>query len=90
MKVIIDGIEYGPMPKVVVGDKPLRVVLKDLRYALGFTLDEASGRIGCAISTLHNLEDGRISKPSLKLSAKIAHAYGVPLEILAAAALNEE
>lgn len=90
MKVTIDGIEYGPIPEVVVSKKPLHVLLKEIRRALGLTLDEACGIIGCARSTIQHLEDGRLPNPSLKMSAKIARAYGVPIHILAAAALNEE
>lgn len=91
MKVTIDGIEYGPMPPIYTGDgRQLSVLLKDIRSVLGFTLDEAAGRIGCAVSSLHNLENMRSRQPSLSMAAKISRAYGVPIHILAAAALNEE
>lgn len=89
MKVTIDGIAYGPMPEVVVGDKPLNVLLRETRKALGLTLDEASTLVGLSITALRNLEIEKHS-PYFKTAVQISRAYGVPIHILAAAALNEE
>ena len=90
MKVTIDGIEYGPMPPIYTGDtRPLCVLLADIRSVLNWTLAQAGVHIGCSGGNLHALERGD-RMPSLRMAAKIARAYGVPIHILAAAALNEE
>ena len=89
MKVTIDGIDYVPALAVAVGDKPLRVVLREARQALGLTFDEASAMVGVVKSSLHALETG-VKNPSFATVAKISRVYGVPIHILAAAALNEE
>lgn len=89
MKVTIDGIEYLPVLPVVVGTKPLRVVLREARKALGLTLSEASSMIGIAQTSLRNLEIAQHA-PYFHTAVKIAQVYGIPIHILAAAALNEE
>lgn len=90
MKVTIDGIEYAPALVFHNCDpRPLSQLLKDIRAVLGWTIPEACARSGCASATLWRAEQGR-SSLSLVTAEKIARAYGVPIHILAAAALNEE
>jgi transcriptional regulator with XRE-family HTH domain len=90
MKVTIDGIEYAPVLPFYSGDnRTLPVLLADIRKVLGWTLEESAVRIGCSKSNVYEMER-RCHKPSLEMAAKISRAYGVPIHILATAALNEE
>lgn len=90
MKVTIDGIEYAPVLVFHNTDtRSLSQLLKDIRAVLNWTIVEACSRSGCASATLWRAEQG-LSSLSLLTAARISRAYGVPIHILAAAALNEE
>jgi len=89
MKVIIDGIEYVPALPIAVGDKPLRVILREVRKALGLTIVEAAAMVGVSTSAIVNLESG-VHNPLFHTMARLSQVYGVPIQILVAAALNEE
>jgi transcriptional regulator with XRE-family HTH domain len=58
------------------------------RKAIGYTLERAAEEIGCSKSYVWELENGK-SEPSLRIAAKIAKAYAVDLNQIAAS-LNFE
>ncbi|WP_349295335.1 helix-turn-helix domain-containing protein (plasmid) [Thioclava sp. 'Guangxiensis'] len=53
--------------------------VKSLRLGCGFTLDMAAQATGLALSTIHKIENGRVS-PSYENLVRIARAYGVGME----------
>ncbi|WP_226628031.1 helix-turn-helix domain-containing protein [Alloyangia pacifica] len=55
--------------------------VKALRQACGFTLEVAAQRTGLALSTIHKIENGRVS-PSYENLVRIARAYGIGMERL--------
>lgn len=55
--------------------------MKALRQGCGLTLEAAAQRTGVALSTIHKIENGRVS-PSYENLVRIARAYGVGLERL--------
>jgi len=83
MNVTINGVDYFPRAAASVGDHKFRDVVRATRKAIGYTLDDACHHIGCSKSYLWGLENGG-NEPSLRMAAKIAYAYGITLESLAA------
>ncbi|PWR04293.1 XRE family transcriptional regulator [Meridianimarinicoccus roseus] len=55
--------------------------MKTVRQACGFTLEVAAQRTGLAVSTIHKIENGRVS-PSYENLVKIARAYEIGIERL--------
>ena len=55
--------------------------MKAVRQACGFTLEGAAQRTGLALSTIHKIENGRVS-PSYENLVRIARAYGIGMERL--------
>lgn len=55
--------------------------MKAVRQACGFTLDAAARRTGLALSTIHKIENGRVS-PSYENLVRIARGYDVGMERL--------
>lgn len=55
--------------------------MKAERRACGLTLEAAAERSGVALSTIHKIENGRVS-PSYENIIRIARAYGVGMERL--------
>jgi transcriptional regulator with XRE-family HTH domain len=84
MKVVIDGVIYVPrIEKVKVkGDHPFPIVMKEIRKAIGYTLDDSAKYIGCSKSYLWGMENGK-NEPSLRMAMKICSTYGMQLERLA-------
>lgn len=60
--------------------------MKTLRQSRGFTLEVAARRTGLALSTIHKIENGRVS-PSFENLVRIARAYDVGMERLFASDL---
>ncbi|WP_420003678.1 helix-turn-helix domain-containing protein [Arenibacterium sp. LLYu02] len=57
--------------------------MKTLRQDCGFTLEAAAQCTGLALSTIHKIENGRVS-PSYENLVRIARGYGVGMERLVA------
>ena len=55
--------------------------MKTMRQECGFTLDIAAQQSGLALSTIHKIENGKVS-PSYENLVRIARAYGVSIERL--------
>lgn len=55
--------------------------MKAVRQACGFTLEVAAQRTGLALSTIHKIENGRVS-PSYENLVRIARAYDIGMERL--------
>ncbi len=55
--------------------------MKAVRQACGFTLEVAAQRTGLALSTIHKIENGRVS-PSYENIVRIARAYDIGMERL--------
>lgn len=55
--------------------------VKSLRIGEGLTLEQASEKTGLAVSTIHKVENGRVS-PSFENLLRLARGYGVGLEKL--------
>lgn len=55
--------------------------MKAVRQACGFTLEGAAQRTGLALSTIHKIENGRVS-PSYENLVRIARAYNIGMERL--------
>lgn len=83
MSVIINGIEYVPKLKLHHLDgENFGAALRRMRKAAGYSLQKAADEVGCTKSYMWQLEkDG--AEPGLRMAAKIAEAYGVPLMTLA-------
>lgn len=58
--------------------------VKALRLASGLTLDAAAQRSGLALSSIHKIENGRVS-PSYENLVRLARGYGLSMERLFAA-----
>jgi len=91
MMVVIHGIEY--VPRITMGTPSewhtLGQELQSIRKQTGMSLDKAAAAIGCTKSYLWNLEKDR-AEPGLRIAARIAGAYGVPIAIIAAALVRED
>lgn len=55
--------------------------MKSVRQSAGLTLDAAAQRSGVALSTIHKIENGRVS-PSYENLVRIARAYDIGMERL--------
>jgi transcriptional regulator with XRE-family HTH domain len=55
--------------------------MKAVRQSCGFTLEVAAQRTGLALSTIHKIENGRVS-PSYENLVRIARAYDIGMERL--------
>ncbi|WP_240558540.1 helix-turn-helix domain-containing protein [Paracoccus contaminans] len=55
--------------------------MKSVRQKCGLTLEAAAQRTGLALSTIHKIENGRVS-PSYENLVKIARAYDIGMERL--------
>lgn len=55
--------------------------MKAVRQARGFTLEVAAQRTGLALSTIHKIENGRVS-PSYENLVRVARAYDIGMERL--------
>ncbi|MBT9386068.1 XRE family transcriptional regulator [Pseudooceanicola sp. CBS1P-1] len=55
--------------------------MKAVRQACGYTLEVAAQRTGLALSTIHKIENGRVS-PSYENLVRVARGYGIGLERL--------
>jgi transcriptional regulator with XRE-family HTH domain len=55
--------------------------MKAVRQACGFTLEVAAQRTGLALSTIHKIENGRVS-PSYENLVRVARAYDIGMERL--------
>ena len=55
--------------------------MKALRQDCGLTLEGAAARTGLALSTIHKIENGRVS-PSYENLVRVARGYGVRIERL--------
>lgn len=55
--------------------------MKAVRQACGLTLESAAHRTGLALSTIHKIENGRVS-PSYENLVRIARAYDIGMERL--------
>ncbi|WP_339110122.1 XRE family transcriptional regulator [Thioclava sp. GXIMD4216] len=55
--------------------------MKAVRQECGYTLEAAAQRTGLALSTIHKIENGRVS-PSYENLVRIARAYGIGMERL--------
>ena len=55
--------------------------MKAVRQGCGFTLEVAAQRTGLAVSTIHKIENGRVS-PSYENLVRIARAYDIGMERL--------
>lgn len=55
--------------------------MKSVRLSAGLTLDAAAQRSGVALSTIHKIENGRVS-PSYENLVRIARAYDIGMERL--------
>lgn len=55
--------------------------MKAVRQACGFTLEVAAQKTGLALSTIHKIENGRVS-PSYENLVRIARAYNIGMERL--------
>ncbi len=88
MKVIINGVEYVPCMPPIVGSHPLPAILKAIREAIGYTLDDAAHQIGCSKSYIWTAENSQFC-PSLRMAARISRAYGITIESMAAALQSE-
>jgi len=55
--------------------------MKSVRQACGLTLEAAAQRTGLAVSTIHKIENGRVS-PSYENLVRIARAYDIGMERL--------
>lgn len=88
MRVIIDGIDFVPMPKQVI-DKhaTLRSLMHSTRKRLGMTLDGAARLAGLSHTAIHAMESG--GHPYLDTIARVARVYDLDMNIIAAVWLKE-
>lgn len=88
MRVIIDGIEYVPMPKQVIDQHAtLRSLMHSTRKRLGMTLDGAARLAGLSHTAIHAMESG--GHPYLDTIARVARVYDLDMNIIAAVWLKE-
>ena len=85
MRVIIDGIDFVPMPKQVIDQHTtLRSLMHSTRKRLGMTLDGAARLAGLSHTAIHAMESG--GHPYLDT---IARVYDLDMNIIAAVWLKE-
>ena len=89
MTVIISGIEYVPRFKLPPAHESLGSLLKRTRQAARLSLTEATLAIGCAKSTLSEIERDRI-QPSFSMAIRISQTYDLPLLMMASALEYQE
>ena len=65
----------------------LGTLLRAKRTALGMTLQEVAEASGTSKSYVHELENDK-SEPGILLCAKLSVALGLPVQVMAAAALT--
>lgn len=88
MRVIIDGIDYVPMPKQVIDQHAtLRSLMHSTRKRLGMTLDGAARLAGLSHTAIHAMESG--GHPYLDTIARVARVYDLDMNIIAAVWLKE-
>lgn len=88
MRVIIDGIDFVPMPKQVIDQHAtLRSLMHSTRKRLGMTLDGAAGLAGLSRTAIHAMEAG--GHPYLDTIARVARVYDLDMNIIAAVWLKE-
>ena len=88
MRVIIDGIDFVPMPKQVIDQHAtLRSLIHSTRKRLGMTLDGAARLAGLSHTAIHAMESG--GHPYLDTIARVARVYDLDMNIIAAVWLKE-
>lgn len=88
MRVIIDGIDFVPMPKQVIDQHAtLRSLMHSTRKRLGMTLDGAARLAGLSHTAIHAMESG--GHPYLDTIARVARVYDLDMNIIAAVWLKE-
>lgn len=88
MRVIIDGIDYVPMPKQVIDQHAtLRSLMHSTRKRLGMTLDGAARLAGLSHTAIHAMESG--GHPYLDTIARVARVYDLDMNSIAAVWLKE-
>lgn len=88
MRVIIDGIDFVPMPKQVIDQHAtLRSLMHSTRKRLGMTLDGAARLAGLSHTAIHAMERG--GHPYLDTIARVARVYDLDMNIIAAVWLKE-
>lgn len=88
MRVIIDGIDFVPMPKQVIDQHAtLRSLMHSTRKRLGMTLDGAARLAGLSHTAVHAMESG--GHPYLDTIARVARVYDLDMNIIAAVWLKE-
>lgn len=88
MRVIIDGIDFVPMPKQVIDQHAtLRSLMHSTRKRLGMTLDGAAKLAGLSHTAIHAMESG--GHPYLDTIARVARVYDLDMNIIAAVWLKE-
>lgn len=56
--------------------------MKEIREKRGYSLEEASGIIGCSPKTLSNYESGKTEKIPYHIVVRLAKLYEMPKDIL--------
>ena len=88
MRVIIDGIDFVPIPKQVIDQHAtLRSLMHSTRKRLGMTLDGAARLAGLSHTAIHAMESG--GHPYLDTIARVARVYDLDMNIIAAVWLKE-
>ena len=88
MRVIIDGIDFVPMPKQVIDQHAtLRSLMHSTRKRLGMTLDGAARLARLSHTAIHAMESG--GHPYLDTIARVARVYDLDMNIIAAVWLKE-
>lgn len=88
MRVIIDGIDFVPMPKQVIDQHAtLSSLMHSTRKRLGMTLDGAARLAGVSHTAIHAMESG--GHPYLDTIARVARVYDLDMNIIAAVWLKE-
>lgn len=88
MRVIIDGIDFVPMPKQVIDQHAtLHGLLHSTRKSRGMTLEGAAKLSGLHRGTIDALECG--GHPYLDTIARLARAYDLDMNVIAAVWLKE-
>lgn len=91
MNVVINGVEYVRRFRILPTSETgtFGQSLRTMRKSLKLSLDKAAIEIGCSKSYLWELEhDG--AEPGLRIACRIADAYGVPLQALAACSITHD
>ena len=80
--VVIDGIEYQPVPTKPGGRTPLHVLVKSRRKALGLTLEEAAVKAKISRSALWDVENKGHADPRRSTLCGISEALGISADEL--------